>query len=85
MEYKGGLYGKVGKIYFPLCATAEEYDLMVQRISELQSEVEDLRKNDLRDFREWAESHYGEGYPDRVWDEWEKNKTINGKKDSGCC
>lgn len=42
MEYKGKLYGKVHKSYFPLEATTDEWDAMVKRISELEAENQAL-------------------------------------------
>lgn len=44
MEYKGKLYGKVHNSYFPLEATAEEWDVMVKRIAELEEENQALRQ-----------------------------------------
>jgi hypothetical protein len=44
MEYKGKLYGKVHKSYFPLEATTDEWDAMVNRISELEAENQSLRQ-----------------------------------------
>ena len=44
MEYKGKLYGKVHKSYFPLEATTDEWDAMVKRISQLEAENQALRQ-----------------------------------------
>jgi len=38
MEYKGKLYGKIGKYYFPLEQTAEDIDNMKKLIEFYQSE-----------------------------------------------
>lgn len=48
MEYKGKLYGKVHKTYFPLEATTEEWDAMVKRIAELEAENQALRQPTVR-------------------------------------
>jgi hypothetical protein len=44
MEYKGKLFGKVNKSYFPLEASTEDWDAMVKRISELESRNRALRQ-----------------------------------------
>lgn len=40
MEYKGELYGKVGKSYFPLQETSEDFDSMKKALQEFVSAVE---------------------------------------------
>lgn len=40
MEYKGKLYGKVGKSYFPLLHTSDDYDNLVKRVAELEALIE---------------------------------------------
>ena len=32
---------------------------------------------ELAAFREWSEDHYGKGYHDMVWEEWEKYHAAN--------
>jgi hypothetical protein len=39
MEYKGKLYGKVGKSYFPLVLTTEDIDTMELELKALREEV----------------------------------------------
>ena len=39
MEYKGKLYGKVGKSYFPLVLTTKDVDAMEQELLKLRKEV----------------------------------------------
>jgi len=38
MEYKGKLYGKVGKSYFPLEATTEDFERLEKLVAELQKD-----------------------------------------------
>lgn len=40
MEYKGKLYGKVGKSYFPLLHTTDDYDNLVKCVAELEALLE---------------------------------------------
>lgn len=44
MEYKGKLYGKVHKSYFPLEATTEDWDALKNRITQLEAENQALRQ-----------------------------------------
>jgi hypothetical protein len=32
---------------------------------------------ELDAFREWAEDHYGKGYHDMIWEEWERYHAAN--------
>lgn len=45
MEYKGKLYGKVGKSYFPLYATTDDWDALQKRVSDLEAENKSLRQS----------------------------------------
>ena len=62
---------------------AEEHDLLLlesemQEIIDIVDEIRPAITRQLKDFREWAESHYaGQGYHDMVWAEWEKYHSIN--------
>lgn len=47
MEYKGKLYGKVHKSYFPLEATTEDWDALKNRITQLEAENQALRQPDV--------------------------------------
>jgi len=42
MEYKGKLYGKVGKTYFPMVETAEDFDKFKQEHAEMVEMLEDV-------------------------------------------
>lgn len=44
MEYKGKLYGKVNKSYFPLEATTEDFEALEKRVAELEAENKALRQ-----------------------------------------
>ena len=37
MKYKGALYGKVGKTYFPLQETSEDFDMMKKALKEIKN------------------------------------------------
>ena len=39
MEYKGKLYGKVGKSYFPLEATSEDFDNLQNKVKEYEEKL----------------------------------------------
>lgn len=39
MEYKGKLYGKIGRRYIPLILTSEEVDAMAEQIKQLQEKL----------------------------------------------
>lgn len=43
MEYKGKLYGKVGKIYFEIGKTSDDYDKLVQQTEAKDREIAELR------------------------------------------
>lgn len=47
MEYKGKLYGKVHKLYFPLEATTDDWDALEKRIAELEAENKALRQQPI--------------------------------------
>jgi len=75
MEYKGKLYGKVGKSYFPLEETTEDFELLKKRVLELQEECVLLHhKNAKRRF------HFDCWGRDRVM----KTKIIIADKQSIC-
>lgn len=42
MEYKGKLYGKVGKTYFPMVETAEDFDKLKQEHAEMAEALKSL-------------------------------------------
>jgi len=44
MEYKGKLYGKVGKHYFPLEATSNDFDNMQKQNTEMLKMLEKVLK-----------------------------------------
>ncbi len=46
MEYKGKLYGKVGKSYFPLSASTDEVEQMQEVINFLQWVLRKIDKGD---------------------------------------
>ena len=39
MEYQGKLYGKVGKSYFPLEATSEDFDNLQNKLKEYEEKL----------------------------------------------
>jgi hypothetical protein len=81
MEYKGKLYGKVHKSYFPLEATTDEWDAMVNRISELEAENQALRQppvsGELADFAQFLNDEYSIEIHERIIDEWNKYYSAN--------
>jgi len=50
MEYKGKLYGKVGKHYFPLEATSNDFDNLQKQNTEMLEMLMDIRNNRDYDF-----------------------------------
>ncbi len=44
VEYKGKLYGKVGKKYFPLENTTDDFETLQRRVDELSMALTSLRK-----------------------------------------
>jgi hypothetical protein len=79
MEYKGKLYGKVHKSYFPLEATTDEWDAMVKRIAFLEAENQALRQScvvgrseQLRAFAQWYEDNYQFQISERAIQEYER-------------
>ena len=49
MEYKGHLFGKVGKHYFPLMATSEDFENLQNRVKELEAELQQIKNGEIRE------------------------------------
>lgn len=52
MEYNGKLYGKVGKTYFPLLETTEDFDKIKSDAKKLKKENTSLREYILKGHRD---------------------------------
>ena len=44
MHYRGLIYGKIGRKYFPTGKTSDDFDEMEQKINELEKENLELKK-----------------------------------------
>lgn len=66
MEYKGKLYGKVGKSYFPLEATKEDFEGFKNGNEFLKQKLQVAEKA-LNDILKWQEDVDGDwDYPETI-------------------
>ena len=66
MEYKGKLYGKIGKSYIPLLSTTDDVDAMEANIKQLKLKLS-IAEKALNGILNWQEDVDGDwDYPETI-------------------
>lgn len=62
MEYKGKLYGKVNKLYFPLEATTDDWDVLEEKVKIIELEKRKYALGLLKELNNLIEWENGKMY-----------------------